>query len=150
MTATVRKAQESDISAIVALASKLAYTVDETDPPQSGFLVAGFTEADYSRFLSTAEHFYVCVDNDSIRGFMLAYGSQSIDPVNRVDSILKYVYVDDFAVVKQIAVDPEHQRTGVGTRLYRFLIERTPNIAILAAVVLAPSNPVSVRFHERF
>jgi ribosomal protein S18 acetylase RimI-like enzyme len=150
MTTAIRNATESDVPAVAKLASKLALVAGEAGSQKGGFLVSGFTNAEYSQFVATAEHFYVCVEDDIITGFLLAYSAQSVDPANTVESLLKYVYIDDFVLIKQIAVDPEHNRTGVGTRLYRFLIERMPNTALLSAIVLDPPNAASVHFHERF
>ena len=60
------------------------------------------------------------------------------------------MYIGDFILIKQIGVHPDHQRAGVGTKLYDFLLNNTPDSAFLAAVVLAPFNEASIRFHQRF
>ncbi len=150
MTTKVRRAEQSDLSSIVTLANRLALASGESDSPEGGFLVSGFSESDYARYLDTIDYFYVYTDNDKIIGFLLAHPSQSIDLNNRVDSVLKNVYIGDFILIKRIGVHPDHQRAGVGTKLYDFLLNNTPDSAFLAAVVLAPFNEASIRFHQRF
>jgi predicted GNAT superfamily acetyltransferase len=57
-----------------------------------------------------------------------------------------------FLYVDQVAVDPRHTRSGVGTQLYGALFElaRARGIGALCCEVnTAPPNPASLEFHRR-
>jgi len=56
-----------------------------------------------------------------------------------------------FLYVDRIAVAERHRDKGIGTLLYRYIIEHAHQrgLPVTAEVNLTPPNPGSIRFHER-
>lgn len=160
----VRSAMPNDSSSLVKLASSVALpNLDPAKLNDTGFLVSGFTEKQYSSFIQSAEHFLVLHVGEELVAFLLAYGSEQIvDPVKEeLNMYIKTEMCDGgkFVLIKQICVSPKlkHRRHGYGKMLYKELYARilhyydhesTPR-PIFTAIVKEPANPVSIRFHEK-
>ena len=88
-------------------------------------------------------------EGDVLRGFVLC-----LLPRTRYGS-LNYAWFneryDTFLYVDRIAVDQDHRDSGIGTLLYRRVIEHAAQQAlpVTAEVSLKPTNPGSIRFHLR-
>jgi predicted GNAT superfamily acetyltransferase len=57
-----------------------------------------------------------------------------------------------FAYIDRVAIAPNHRSAGIGARLYDAVVARLScqRTDLLCEVNLAPPNPGSVRFHERY
>lgn len=88
--------------------------------------------------------------NNDLVGFVLClppgtdYGSLNYAWFNQ--RYEAFVYVD------RVAVAIEHQNNGVGSNLYQHVISHAQEqgVPVAAEVNLAPPNPGSMRFHQRF
>ncbi len=57
--------------------------------------------------------------------------------------------LDQFVVVKQVAVDREFTQLGIATKLYTHIIKDVRGVRLIAATVETPPNKKSRRFHRR-
>lgn len=147
----IRKAQEQDLTAIMAIANErsLARMEGSASATQNGFLVSSFTLEDYQYYLSSAEYFFVAEAAGNILGFVLAYESQGIQAGETLNTLLKSNIVEPFVLIKQICVSKASGKHGIASRLYRQLFEQARTPRFSAAVVIEPYNDASVLFHER-
>lgn len=116
---------------------------------ERGFLVAGFTEQEYSDFLRTAEYFYVLLDKNRVVGFLLAYSRCRIQDDDWLNTRLKNRFRDRFVLIKQVCVATEYTSRGLASDLYQHTIKKADGAPLMAAVVLTPANVRSIRFHEK-
>ena len=115
-----------------------------------GFLVSGYSEEDYRRFVDIYEYFFKMTDNGKITGVLMAYESTNIPPEDKNNSLLKYVVKKDFVLIKQIFVSPDAANKGVATVLYKHLFSVIPrDRPAVAVVVTEPFNKISCEFHKR-
>jgi len=143
----VRPARGSDLEIIAMLASE--HSIKSKSPAQcelEGFLVSGFSVSAYMNwlpFIAVAEKV------GQICGFTLAFRSAEVPrDMPDVEQLPQIATLDDFLLIKQVAVDRAQLGCGVGRALYRDLIERNAGLPIYAPVLL--SNKRSIRFHETF
>lgn len=100
-------------------------------------------------WLATESDFYRVVErNGELAGFAMAFrAGKKYWSANYAWFAERY---DDFIYLDRIVVAPEAQRHGVGTLLYRTLVEfskgQWPRIAI--EVNVQPPNPGSIAFHQ--
>ena len=146
----VRAARRGDVEQIAEIAA--GYSL-ETLPPEAvrpgGFLVSAFDPSEYEGFVVRADHFYVLEEHGVVDGFVLAYSRERIRPDEWLNTQLSEARAEPFVLIKQICVRPCSVSIGVARFLYAHLFARTRGVALLAAIVLEPPNPRSVRFHER-
>jgi ribosomal protein S18 acetylase RimI-like enzyme len=117
------------VPAVAALAEACA--LETTSTLNQGFLVSGYTAADYLRFCDQAVDFVVAGDGTpGIAGFALTLAE------------------DHGVYISQVAVSPLSKRRGVGRRLYEELLRRHPTDQISAHIVREPMNIASIAFHE--
>ena len=89
-----------------------------------GFLVSNFEQEDYRVFLHRANHFYVVLEDDIMRGFVLAYSSDRIQDDEWLNLLIKSRYPDSLVVIKQICVRPDSTGRGLASLLYRHLFSQ--------------------------
>lgn len=148
----IRRADVADIPAIVAIAEQWELGErPESDLKDRGFLVSDFRSEDYQQLVTASDYCYVAVRAGVIVGFLLAYSQRSLDEIDDPTAEWVATRLDDFVVIKQVAVDPAHAGRGVGRELYLHLIERLrgQGVQLVAAVVDTPPNIRSRAFHRR-
>jgi predicted GNAT superfamily acetyltransferase len=146
----IRPATPADVPALAWLAERFMLAkLHQEATERHGFLVSNLTESAYSRFIDSADHFYVIGSAEQPQAFILAYGSERIDPAARVEQATLAHHPQPFVMIKQICVAPEASGRGYGRRLYDWVRDRSGGRAQCAAMVLEPYNAPSVRFHER-
>lgn len=147
MDLATRSAEAGDLAEVARIASSMTLRPGQT-PPDGGFLVLGY---DLPKFLSRMDSgalFWVAEHRGRIVGFVYAELLE-----NTIDREMA-VTADDLgvspaAVVKQVGVLPDWQRSGVGAGLYRAMFSSLPERTFLVAVVTDPPNSASLAFHER-
>lgn len=148
----IRRATAADIPAIVAIAEQ--WKLGErpmSDLMDRGFLVSDFSSEDYQHLVAASDYCYVACRDGVVVGFLLAYGQRSLGEIDDTTAEWVATRLDDFVVIKQVAVDPAHAGSGVGRELYLHLIEclRGQGVQLVAAVVDTPPNVRSRAFHRK-
>lgn len=152
----IRKAAVGDMDAIYRVAERSRLEIAGSE---GGFLVSGFSEDHYSKFITAGRRvmFLVAVDGeDRIAGFLFGYTSDYVSnlPVHTSeDKIFELLGPKSrFFVIKQIAVHPDFRRQGVAQALYRSVLSdlaKTRTVPhIFATIVTAPRNLASEAFHK--
>ncbi|MEV4982991.1 GNAT family N-acetyltransferase [Micromonospora sp. NPDC053811] len=143
------RAREEHLLGIMELAeSRSLAGADAATLGRDGFLVSNYGEDTYRDRLTTAEHFYVAVEGDSLVGFLLAYSDQRIGPDEWLNHRIK-VALGSFLVIKQVCVAREAARQGIASQLYHHVMEQWTTSPVVAAVVAEPANHASTAFHRR-
>ncbi|KAB1143504.1 GNAT family N-acetyltransferase [Streptomyces luteolifulvus] len=143
------RAVESDVARIAEIAA--SRSLDGAHPstaPRDGFLVSGYTVDTYRARLATAEHFYVARKGSNVVGFLLAYSDQRIESDEWLNHHIKTT-LGNFLVIKQVCVERESARLGIGSRLYHHVLEQWTTSPVIAAVVSDPPNEASTLFHRK-
>ena len=162
----IRIAMPNDAKDLEKLAESVSLTklpsTEDKDLAKTGFLVSGFDSQAYAKFIKNAEHFLVLHVGSDLVGFLLAYGSEHIEPEK--EELNMHIKTDvccdkKFVLVKQICISPkvEYRGQGYATMLYKELYARVSHYydhepdrrPIYAAIVKIPANPVSMKFHEK-
>ncbi len=146
---TIEYADVTHLDKIVYLANShrlTKYTLAEAK--RHGFLVSSYERSEYQDLLVRAEHFYVAKLNKEVVGFIVAYGSDRINPDEWLNSQLQQKY-SDLVIIKQVCVSREYTSQGVGTLLYRHVLGRCAYNTVAAAVVSDPENTRSMNFHRK-
>lgn len=112
-----------------------------------GFLVSGYSKEIYQGYLEQGAHFYVVEENDVVKGFLLAFDSESLEMTKIVNQKLHKWSSRPFIVIKQVCIERKAQRGGYGRLLYNFFIEEAKR-DIYLAIVTEPLNVVSIKFHQ--
>jgi predicted GNAT superfamily acetyltransferase len=159
----IRIAMRNDAKTLEKLAESVSLSKlpSSTNLAQSGFLVSGFDAKAYTKFINKAEHFLVLHVGSELVGFLLAYGSEHIDPAKeQLNMHIKDVICRNkkFVLIKQICISPkiEHRRQKYATMLYKELYARILHYydhesgprPVYTAIVKIPSNPPSLKFHK--
>jgi ribosomal protein S18 acetylase RimI-like enzyme len=143
------QARDEHVADIAALAK--ARSLEQVDPGtarREGFLVSGYEEDVYRARLAGADHFHVAVDSGALVGFVLAYSNARFGP----DEWLNHAVAAELGrilVIKQVCVARDGARRGVGSLLYRHVLERWQAGPVIAAVVADPPNEASAAFHRK-
>jgi predicted GNAT superfamily acetyltransferase len=139
--------READIAAVHAIAE--AWTLENLETPESGFLVSSFSLAQYQQFLSEPNVFVKAEVDGEIVGFLYGFSSEHIKPSDIVNSLVRYNLTEPYFVIKQVCIARDHPATrGVAATLYDWVKAEVGGV-ITAAVVLEPANPRSIAFHEK-
>ncbi|GAA4978526.1 hypothetical protein GCM10023205_53270 [Yinghuangia aomiensis] len=145
----ILRAGEAHLAAIAALArSRSLSQLEDATARREGFLVSGYDEHVYRARLSAAEHFHVAMENGTVIGFVLAYSNLHFD----ADEWLNHHVAKELGqilVVKQVCVSRGAADSGVGSRLYRYILDRWTTTPVVAAVVAEPNNEASAAFHTK-
>lgn len=145
----ILQADEEHLAEIAGLAKSRGLDgLDETVARREGFLVSAYDETVYRARLSAAEHFHVAVQDGTVAGFVLAYGNRHFG----ADEWLNRHVADELGgilVVKQVCVSREAAGKGVGSLLYRHVLDRWTTTPVVAAVVAEPRNEASHAFHAK-
>lgn len=155
-SAVLRDAHKSDVKKIGQLADSIDLAL-VTDPDSEGFLAANYTEEDYSKLIEMATFSYVLEIEDEIVGFLVAYGSELVDPKDEFNTHILNTICDKFVTVRQIFLSPkaEFRRKSFGCKLYMHLFaqimdqyshEETPR-SVFGDIVKTPVNIPSRDFH---
>lgn len=148
MDILVRPAKSSDIDAVARIAGERDLDLAAKDEAESrGFLVSRFSKDDYRELLERADAFYVAVSDGDVVGFVVAYGRDRVSPDEAINVELG-AYYDDFTVIKQVATSAERTGEGVGTKLYQRVLDRRPDIPVVASLVSDPENRASMALHR--
>jgi len=147
---SMRVAEHGDVERIAAIAAEydLSQLSDEASR-SGGFLVSGFSKAEYHDFIDRADHFYVAQDLQGLVGFVLAYSSERIRSNEWLNKRLTVMHPDPFVLIKQICVTRQRTSREVGSALYRTVFTHAPGRNALTALVADPPNERSVTFHQR-
>lgn len=144
----VRPARAADLAAVVSIARRRALgEMENRRASANGFLVSSYNEADYKDLLTRANQFLVAEEYHQILGFVIAYGSETLQPTEWLNLRVREE-LPNFLVVKQIATDVEQAGRGIGTRLYEAVLARTFDRPVIAAVVTDPENKPSEALHR--
>lgn len=147
----IRKAVDGDLTQILEIANSnsLMHTNKNADIESNGFLVSSFTLDDYQNYLKEAEYFFVAETQGSIKGFILAYPSDSIHEGDITNKLLESNMLTPFILIKQIVIKRDEVGRGVASALYSHLFKLEPENDYLAAIVTEPANSRSVAFHKK-
>lgn len=149
---TIDRATAADAEAIQQIADRWRLRErSQADLMDRGFLVADFSIDEYQHLVAASDYCFVARHDGTIVGFLLAYSQARLKDIDDTTAQWLGTRLDDFVVIKQVAVDPQHTGSGVGRRLYQFLIDhlRGQGIRLVAAVVDTPPNVRSQVFHRR-
>jgi len=142
-------ARLSDLPDVQTLAeSRDLADIPPNEASRRGFLVSGYGLDDYTDLLERAEHFYVAHEGGRLVGFIIAYSRERIAPSEWLNLQLAQ-QLHNFFVVKQVCVEASQASRGIATDLYRHVIDRTPPVPIVAAVVADPPNYASAALHRK-
>lgn len=139
---------KQDIPAIALLQSDLLLKNNEN--AEKGFLVSGYTEEEYYKFLDSYEFFYKATIDGKIAGCLMAFNSESILPEDETNQMLKQCAKEEFVLIKQVFVSRNHGRKGIADLLYNHLSKQIKSErALIAVIVSEPLNIPSIKFHEK-
>lgn len=134
--ATTRAIRPDDLDTLRRLNNDAVPAVNALEPPKFADLVQ------MARFAHVAEH------RDRAGGFLIALGpGTDYDSLNYRWFERRY---DAFLYIDRVVVDPEIRGAGLGSSLYRALIDRARAEGVprlTCEVNLHPPNEGSLRFH---
>lgn len=149
MEIEILQAGEAHLTDIAALAkSRSLDGLDEAVARREGFLVSAYDETVYRARLSAHEYFQVAVEDGNVVGFVLAYANRHFG----ADEWLNRRVADELGgilVVKQVCVAREAAGHGIGSLLYRHVLDGWTTTPVVAAVVAEPRNEASNAFHGK-
>lgn len=144
MSVLLRRAEESDLYAIAQLAEDMTLPEGQA-PPEGGFLVLGYSAEDYRRHLEAGALIWVALKEDETVGFVYAELMEDTDDTDMV-AAARRIGDGKYAIVKQVGVRPDMQRSGLGARLYQEMFNTLDRRTLLVAVVTEPCNHASLAF----
>ena len=139
---------KQDIPAISDLQAELL--LKNTNKPEKGFLVSGYTEEDYQNFIDHYDFFYKATIDDKIVGCIMAFNSENILEEDETNQMLKFCAKKEFVLIKQVFVSRKYAKNGIASLLYQHLAEQAQSDrALLAVIVAEPLNVASCKFHQK-
>ena len=93
-------------------------SVPEQERSSRGFLVSGYTEEDYRRFLALSDYFYVYSGAAGVTGFLMAFLDKRLPLMDAVTTEIRRLAPNRLILIKQICVDPRDAGQGINTKLY--------------------------------
>jgi len=134
-----------EVRQLVSEDVETAWQINEQGLPGTGQV----TQEEMADLLSLCELPLGVFDGDEMLGFVLClaprtrYASRNYAWFN--ERYQEFLYVD------RIAIAVEHRGRGIGSLLYKRVIEHAESLQfpVTAEVNLTPPNPGSIRFHER-
>lgn len=147
---TISRAAPEHVERIAAIAASWR-PEGRTDEELShdGFLVSDFDVDQYKLLVDQSDYAFVATHDGQVVGFLIGYSSD--DAYLFGDTIAQQLVtkLDEFVVIKQVAVDREFTQRGIATKLYTHLIKTVRGVRLMASIVDSPSNRASRRFHRR-
>jgi predicted GNAT superfamily acetyltransferase len=130
----------------ISLLKKL-YNLNQANVPEVGSIK---NLNDFINLLKLSDDILLSYADNQMTGFVVCFYEKSDY------SSLNYKYFlenySDFLYIDRIAISKNHRRSGIGSALYKKLIERyrkTKSI-ICCEVNIKPINTISLNFHSRF
>ena len=130
----------------ISLLKKL-YDLNQANVPEVGSLE---TLNDFIDLLELSDEILLSYAHNQITGFAVCFYEKSNY------SSLNYKYFlenyNDFLYIDRIAISMNYRRSGIGSALYKKLIEkyRKTKSIICCEVNIKPINTISLNFHSRF
>ena len=130
----------------IALLKKL-YDLNQANVPEVGSLE---TFNDFINLLKLSDDILLSYADNQMTGFVVCFYEKSDY------SSLNYKYFlenyNDFLYIDRIAISMNYRRSGIGSALYKKLIEkyRKTKSIICCEVNIKPINAISLNFHSRF
>lgn len=149
MTVIIRPAELRDLAAVQEIARERSLeALDEVQAESGGFLVSRYGLEEYKELLRRVDHFLVAEEDGTVTAFMVAYGSDRLQPDEWLNRQVSTV-LPDFIVVKQVATRPDCAGRGLGTALYEEVLTLAGERRVVAAIVTEPHNPASEALHRK-
>lgn len=148
----ISRASTDDVPAIKEIAEQWRMgDRNESDLMDRGFLVSDFTVDDYKHLVASSDYCFVARRDGHIVGFLLAYSQAALKTIDDTTADWVGTRLDDFVVIKQVAVAPSQTGRGIGRELYLHIINqvRGRGLRLVAAVVDTPLNVRSRAFHRK-
>jgi GNAT superfamily N-acetyltransferase len=145
---SIRPAVSGDALPIAQIAARHALHTKTTEQAErEGFLVSGYSPDAYGNWIAQLD---VADEGGAIVGFALSFRRAEL-PVrlDDLDLLLLRFPTEDFRLIKQVAVHPAHQGRTIGQSLYNYVLAKSPELPVAAAILLEPRNDRSIRFHEK-
>jgi len=148
---SIRKVKEDDLHLILdmANANSLKNISDDQKISDKGFLVSSFSLKDYQEFLEDGDYFFLAECDGEVKGFLLAYSSESIKDNDVTNKLLEKNMLLPFIVIKQIVISKGNTGKGIASKLYQYIFDVKPEIEFLSAIVTEPYNKRSIDFHKK-
>ena len=130
----------------IALLKKL-YDLNQANVPEVGSLE---TFNNFINLLKLSDDILLSYADNEMTGFVVCFYEKSDY------SSLNYKYFlenyNDFLYIDRIAISMNYRRSGIGSALYKKLIEkyRKTKSIICCEVNIKPINTISLNFHSRF
>jgi predicted GNAT superfamily acetyltransferase len=127
---------------------------NKTDLPQINLLnegevphVTSINNEDWLHFLEIASNFVVIDHQGEVIGFMVSLREgQDYTSINYNFFVNHF---DEFEYVDRIVISKEHQKKGLGKKLYKYLFENNKTPITCCEVNVKPANDNSLQFHAR-
>ncbi len=142
--------QKHYIEQIIYIAN--SYHIDnltKNEIDRFGFLVSGYNFKDYLSYLKYADYFLLCIIDENVAGFTLAYSDMFIKKSEGLNKKIQLAESEAFVLIKQICVAKEYLGKGIAKKLYEYLFENMKLYVCYAVIVIEPLNRVSIKFHEK-
>lgn len=146
----IRMARRQDIGEIYRLSQELAIErMDEAAMEKGGFLVSGYSEAEYEALLDSHEYFYVLLLEGEIAGFVIAQSSDAMED-GLVYRLIRTLDDGPFVYIQQVCIGLMYQHMGYGQALYQRLLDGETAPAYACVVEGEKlTNVRSISFHEK-
>jgi len=158
--AEVRSTDISTLRSIERIAKKTALErIGPQEAREKGFLVSAYDLPKYLDFLSKPDckMFSAKDAAGEVVGFTMVYGDSVVDPADPTQE-LNHTVVDQISrqtgaktlVIKQVGVDPEAGRKGIGSQMYQAVAEaaRQDGYDYLYAAVVNDAPMLGTRFEH--
>lgn len=142
-----RRAKLNDVKSIIKIIKSVH--IKSLKNKKNGFLMSeNLSETYYRNLLNNSKYCYVYEKNNNVEGFIIAYLNKMMEGTNEVRKYLIDKYSNEkFIYVFQAAINPDHQRKGIGKKLYDRLLKDAKNKTIRVISSKKPLNKASELFH---
>jgi predicted GNAT superfamily acetyltransferase len=131
----IRKAIKTDLPKINLL--------NEGEVPH----VTSINNEDWLHFLEIASNFVVIDHQGEVIGFMISLREEQ--DYKSINYNFFVNHFDEFEYVDRIVISKEHQKKGLGKKLYKYLFENNKTPITCCEVNVKPANDNSLQFHAR-
>jgi N-acetylglutamate synthase-like GNAT family acetyltransferase len=147
----LRKANIKDVQKIEEIAKKAIYQKEDKKRNTNGFLIP-YSIEEYKNFIEKADHFLLVLVKNNVVGFLLAHSSQYNFGGEIYDEILQNEK-NNFMVVRQICIEDQYHKLGLGKELYRYLEKKAKEQKIEKMFCFIWEDPIcnkpSQTFHKK-